>query len=215
MKAFGIAAVLVASVVIGAFLVTATTDEEFVLVKPKVAERVPAALNDTQKLRELERNILKVTHKDKIWEKTLISTLDDVVTVQLPQVALADASGKDNLACLIYGQVTLTFVAEGMATSGEKTTLKMTAPCEFELSRPEVQEVLLVPFAQIQREPARDGVITIGDFPGYQFEVKNLSGEWPVMWLLTEVSYHHANGETLSLKASPGASQEPLPTMIW
>ena len=216
MKRFGVVAVLLTSAALGALLVTTTAQEEFVLVVPKVVERVPAALNDSAKLRTLQEKILKVTHKDKIWEKTLITTLTDVVTVQLPQVALRDTQGRDNLACLIFDQVTLRFVADGQATSGEKAELELTAPCEFNIEQPEVLEVLVVPFEEIRARPAKNESFTLANYQGYVFKTHHVMGEWPVAWILREVSYQHQNGTTAQLMApqlTPGDA--PLPTMIW
>ncbi len=215
MKRLGIVAVLLTSVALGAILITTTAEEEFVLVVPKVVERVPAALNDSAKLRTLQERILKVTHRDKIWEKTIITTLSDVVTVQLPQVALSSPGG-DNLACLIYDEVTLRFVADGQATSGEKAELEMSAPCEFNIEQPEMMEVLIVPFEEIQNKVAQDATFTLDSHKGYTFRVQHLMGEWPAAWILTGVSYRHQNGATAHLVAPRlSAKDAPLPTMIW
>lgn len=90
--------------------------------------------------------------------------------------------------CEIYDQLTFTFEAEGMATSGERPSMKVTGPCEVS-AKTKLPIPIKIPVADIYKLKPFDTNISFQINPKVAFAFRNVSESWPEYWVLSKVEF--------------------------
>lgn len=94
--------------------------------------------------------------------------------------------------CDYFNSYTLTFEAEGMASSGERPTMVVTAPCELS-AKTNMPVPVVIPVEDIFKLAPDDTDISFEVNPKASFSFRNVSDMWPEYWVLSKVQFSNSN----------------------
>jgi len=94
--------------------------------------------------------------------------------------------------CDYFTSYTLTFEAEGMASSGERPTMVVTSPCELS-AKTNMPVPVVIPVEDIFKLTPDDTDISFEVNPKASFSFRNVSEMWPEYWVLSKVQFSHSN----------------------
>lgn len=94
--------------------------------------------------------------------------------------------------CDYFTSYTLTFEAEGMASSGERPTMVVTSPCELS-AKTNMPVPVVIPVEDIFKLAPDDTDISFEVNPKASFSFRNVSEMWPEYWVLSKVQFSHSN----------------------
>ncbi|MES2769081.1 MAG: hypothetical protein V4596_08040 [Bdellovibrionota bacterium] len=94
--------------------------------------------------------------------------------------------------CEYFDSYTLTFEAEGMASSGERPTMVITSPCELS-AKTNLPVPITIPVEDIYKLTPDDTDISFEVNPKASFSFRNVSEMWPGYWVLSKVQFSHSN----------------------
>lgn len=94
--------------------------------------------------------------------------------------------------CEYFNSYTLTFEAEGMASSGERPTMVVTTPCEVS-AKTNLPVPVVVPVEDIFKLKPTDTDVSFEVNPKAAFSFRNVSDMWPEYWVLSKVQFSHTD----------------------
>ncbi len=126
-------------------------------------------------------------------------------------------NGDPQYFCDYFGKITLVFEAEGMASSGDRPQLVVSAGCtsalDFKKSDP-----VKIPVDLIKKLKATSVDWTYDQQPGVSYSFRNLDGIWPNYWVLSEVKLKHSSDASKDLSLDRYTIYKGMPTpptMSW
>lgn len=100
---------------------------------------------------------------------------------------------RENLhLCEYFDSYTLTFEAEGIASSGERPTMVVSTPCEVSL-KTSIPVPIIVPVEDIFKLTPNDTDIRFEVNPKASFSFRNVPEMWPEYWVLSKVQFTKSN----------------------
>ena len=90
--------------------------------------------------------------------------------------------------CEYFDSYTLTFEAEGIATSGERPTMVVTSPCSVS-AKTSLPVPVIVPVEDIFKLKPNDTDVSFEVNPKASFSFRNVSDMWPEYWVLSRVHF--------------------------
>jgi hypothetical protein len=90
--------------------------------------------------------------------------------------------------CEYFNSYTLTFEAEGIATSGERPTMVVSSPCEVS-AKTNMPIPVVVPVTDIFKLKPNDTDVSFEVNPKASFSFRNISDMWPEYWVLSKVQF--------------------------
>jgi hypothetical protein len=119
--------------------------------------------------------------------------------------------------CEYFNSYTLTFEAEGMATSGERPTMVIHTPCELS-AKTNIPVPVVVPVEDIFKLKPDDTDVSFEASPKASFSFRNVDDMWPEHWVLSKVQFSHSDFSSreviIERREIYGVSKIP-PTMEW
>lgn len=94
--------------------------------------------------------------------------------------------------CEYFTSYTLTFEAEGIASSGERPTMVVSAPCELS-AKTNMPVPVVIPVEDIFKLKPNDSDMSFEVNPKASFSFRNVSDMWPGYWVLSKVQFSHSN----------------------
>lgn len=104
---------------------------------------------------------------------------------------LVKSENNNEHLCDYFNSYTLTFEAEGMASSGERPTMVVTAPCELS-AKTNMPIPVVIPVEDIFKLTPDDTDISFEVNPKASFSFRNVSEMWPEYWVLSRVQFSHS-----------------------
>jgi len=124
--------------------------------------------------------------------------------------------GKSALACDIYNRVSMTFLAEGMAMSGDRPSLTIDASCEVG-DNVNQMEPIWIPIAEIMAQKPGNMELQLNSPKPITLKFQNIESTWPTYWILSELKiYNRTDGRSISVDNTTiyKLSSAPL-SMTW
>lgn len=148
--------------------------------------RDPAAVRQVSDFSNLSGTDLTLAMKKRLLEGASVVRMQSSLGVELGHFAMAKLTGEKTLACQEFEKVTLRFVADGVAVSGERPEMEVEGACEFSTDMTKINPIL-IPFDKIMTEKPGDGEIQYRDSKPVTLRFHGVSEQWPTRWLLTSV----------------------------
>ncbi|GEM_PF-1170471 len=155
--------------------------------------RVPAAIRRDLDFSGLQGQALINASRKRLLTAARVILQDDQQGIELGHFVMSDSSGHRQLACDLYDQVQITFVAEGVASSGEKTEMTIEAPC---VAGQDITQIapIWIPVARILGRPPGDTQLTF-DGGTTNFKFSNVLDAWPTQWALESIRLYNSGSE--------------------
>lgn len=150
--------------------------------------RSPASIEQQHLFGFLDRgDSLQVTlHKD------IVTSLEIAKNEKNFQINVRNFLVKNDLEnmhlCEYFNSYTLTFEAEGIATSGERPTMLVSSPCEVS-AKTNMPIPIIVPVTDIFKLKPNDTDVSFEVNPNASFSFRNISDMWPEYWVLSKVQF--------------------------
>ncbi len=93
--------------------------------------------------------------------------------------------------CEYYDSYTLTFEAEGIASSGQRPTMIVTSPCRVS-AKTKLPIPVIVPVEDIFKLRPTDTDISFEINPSATFSFRNVMDVWPSHWVLSKIKFEHS-----------------------
>lgn len=93
--------------------------------------------------------------------------------------------------CEYFSSYTLTFEAEGIASSGARPTMLVTTPCQLS-AKTRLPVPVIVPVEDIFKLSPSDTDISFEVNPTAAFSFRNVSDTWPSHWVLSKIKFEHS-----------------------
>ena len=173
-------------VLLGATLLTWIISHFFVNIN-----RTPAAIEERGLFNFFDKGdaLQTALHKD------IVSSIEIAKNEKNFQINVRNflVKNQDNLRlCEYFNSYTLTFEAEGIASSGERPTMTITTPCEVS-AKTNLPVPVVVPVDDIFKLKPNDADISFEVSPKASFSFRNVSDMWPGHWVLSKVQFSHSN----------------------
>jgi hypothetical protein len=151
--------------------------------------RVPAAIHKELDFSRLDGAALLNASQKRLLTAAKVIMDHDGVGLEFGQFVIRTADGQRQLACDYYDRVTVKLVADGMAASGEKPEMIISAPCftAADLTR---TEPIRIPTRRIEAENPVDMDLNYPDVVGTSFQFRNMTSRWPKRWAVTGVKLY-------------------------
>lgn len=155
----------------------------------ETAQRYPAAIENQSFFDFIKpEDSLNVALEKEIMDSIKIQKIEKQFQIDVRNFFVK--SSNQHL-CEIYNEFTLTFEAEGIATSGERPSMTITSPCEVS-SRTNLPIPVRIPVADIFKLKPTDTNISFQINPRVNFSFKNVSDVWPEYWVLSNVQFQNS-----------------------
>ncbi len=162
--------------------------------------RDPAAINKTFDFSHLRGSDLEFAVKQRLLAGVELQKENGDQGISFGHFVFVDASGQKKFACQEFNKINLTFVADGMATSGEAAEMVVQGNCEFSSDATRINP-LWIPVAKILNEKVADGEYNYQQTSNVSVKFDNVSDEWPKTWLLKSIELKKENSaETMSIQ---------------
>jgi hypothetical protein len=181
------------------------------------ADRSPAAIEDKGLFSFFNRgDSLEIAlHKD-IISGIQIAKNEKSFQINVRNFLVKNAENETHL-CEYFDSYTLTFEAEGIATSGERPTMVIKSPCELS-AKTKLPVPVVVPVEDIFKLKPNDTDVSFEVNPKATFSFRNVSDMWPGYWVLSKVQFTNSdfsNREiTIDRKEIYNLSKTPV-IMAW
>ena len=172
-----------------------------------IADRLPASIRRGANVAELEGSALRLASQRHLLEDMQLVSEKDRVGVRLGYFLTKNEEGNAAYACEVFKQITLSFVGEGVADSGDKPVMDVSAPCR-ETADSTMMEPIWIPLHELRgRSPSNADIVgpaADGGQNGTQTRVKfsNVGTEWPSQWALQSVRLSRNEAEVPAMKAT-------------
>ena len=153
------------------------------------ATRVPAAIRKELDFSRLNGSELLMASQKRLLTAARVVVDKDTTGIEFGQFIIRSEAGERQLACDFYDRVRVRFEADGMASSGEKPMMEVTAPCATsnDLAR---TEPIRIPAGEIVTGRAVDSEATFASASRTSFKFSHMNDQWPRRWALTEVTLY-------------------------
>lgn len=106
--------------------------------------------------------------------------------ISLGHFFMRGTDGEAHKVCDIYNQIDLQFDAEGMAVSGSRPLLNVSAACETSDDWARIRPIW-IPVHRFAKEKPGDTEMTLNGQQTITLSLKNIDMSWPQHWVLTQV----------------------------
>lgn len=158
-------------------------------VVPYMDQRAPAAVRESGKFEEVLDKPMRVFKRELVAASIDVRASDGQHGFSMGQFAVK-SSGEDNLVCLEYPYMKLTFSGEGAALGGKKMQIVVSAPCNVDAKNKERISTIPLPFSELSRRPAQNQEFRLMDATSpADVRIENVFGDWPRLWQLENVEF--------------------------
>ncbi len=162
--------------------------------------RVPAAIRRDLDFSGLQGQELINASRKRLLTAARVILQDDQQGIELGHFVMSDAEGRSQLACDLYDQIQMTFVAEGVASSGEKTEMMIEGPCVADLDITQIAPIW-IPVNRILAQNPGDAKLTF-DGGATNFKFANVLDAWPTKWALESIRLYNSGRENQEVTIS-------------
>ena len=155
--------------------------------------RVPAAIRRDLDFSGLQGQELINASRKRLLTAARVILQDDQQGIELGHFVMSDADGRIQLACDLYDQIQMTFVAEGVASSGEKTEMTIQGPCVADQDITQIAPIW-IPVNRILAQNPSDAKLTF-DGGTTNFTFANVLDAWPTQWALESIRLYNSGHE--------------------
>lgn len=169
------------------------TNKDFQWIVPYMDDRFPAAIRESQNLEDVVEKPMRVFKREVVASSILIRTHEGLKTFSMGQFPVKTQSAQgENLICLEYPYMLLTFSGEGAAINGRKPQVMVSAPCKVDSKNKDYMTNVPLPFGELERRPAENQEYKMDDTDSpVDVRVQNVvGGSWPKSWQLEAVEFH-------------------------
>lgn len=180
--------------VVGYSIIHYTSSDAYII------SRDPAAIGRIYDFSNLKGEELRTAVKQRLLAGFGVEKRDDERGISVGHFVFIDSNGVKKFACQEYNKISMTFVADGVATAGEQPTMQVEGACEFS---GEVSKInpLWIPVNKILNEKPLDGEVQFNQTNPITMRFNGLPGEWPKTWILKSVDLKKDNSsETMSVE---------------
>lgn len=182
--------------IVGLAIIHYTTTDSFQI------SRDPAAIGKIYDFSKLQGEDLRLAVKQRLLAGFQVEKREGEQGISVGHFVFIDSRGDKKFACQEYNIVTITFVADGMAISGEQPTMQIEGACEFSGQVSKVNP-LWIPVAKILAEKPADGELQFNENSPVTLRFNGLASEWPQTWILRSVELKKENSaDSMSVEAS-------------
>jgi hypothetical protein len=169
------------------------TNKDVQWIVPYQDERQPAAVHHDAGVSDVVGKPMRVFKREIVASSILIRAKDDRFSFSMGQFPVKTKTAQgENLICLEYPYMLLTFTGEGATIGGRKTQLTVMAPCKVNAKNQDFITSIPLPFGEMERHPAENAEFEISDSDNTsQIKIENvIGGNWPKQWQLESVEFH-------------------------
>lgn len=182
-------ALFTGAIALGTAAIFQPEKNDFVLLKPHLNHRIPAALKRQLDLTSFAKNPVRVLKREQFFSHVDVVSTADQTVFNMPQFAADQKDGTYNLACLVYDRIELTFHADGVVHSTGTPELRVESPCGFFENNISKMNSIVIPTAELKaRDPSTD-THEFAHLPGKVYRTNHIYGSWPKSWVLKEVRF--------------------------
>ena len=195
-------AVLVATAAIGGFYGASRSWDGTVIVHAMSFEdrRSPAAIQRVFDFSHLDGDKLRLASQKRLVTDARTILGQDEVGIELGHFVTKGDNGARLFACEYFDRLTLSFEAEGLASNGDKATMKIDAPCRM---GPDLNRIaaIWVPTRRIVEEKPVDMDLAYKENDSVRFRFDNMPSQWPRSWIMTSIRIYNdaETGRELSI----------------
>jgi hypothetical protein len=162
----------------------------------EVGSRGPAAIEQKDLFSFFKnQDSMKIALEQRILESIKIAKSQKSFQIDVRNFAVKSSTENLHL-CEYFDSYTLTFEAEGIASSGERPSMSITAPCEIS-AKTKMPVPLMIPVEDIFKLAPNDTDVSFQINPKTNFSFRNVSDSWPEYWVLSKVEF---NNKSLSVR---------------
>jgi hypothetical protein len=156
-----------------------------------IQTRSPAAVENQNLFNMFDKGdaLQTALHKD-IVTSIQVAKAEKNFHINVRNFLVKNENSNEHL-CDYFNSYTLTFEAEGMASSGERPTMVVTAPCELS-AKTNMPIPVVIPVEDIFKLTPDDTDISFEVNPKASFSFRNVSEMWPEYWVLSRVQFSHS-----------------------
>lgn len=162
------------------------------------------------------QNALGVALEKRVVESINVAKNERLYQINIRNFVLKDTAESLHL-CEYFNTYTLTFEAEGIASSGERPTMTVSSPCELS-AKTNLPIPIMIPVDDIHKLAPNDTDISFQINPKANFSFRNISDNWPEYWVLAKVEFNSKDFSSRDLIIKKrdlyNISQKPI-TMNW
>jgi hypothetical protein len=150
------------------------------------SQRLPAAIPKIPDISELTGSALETAAKRRLLSGAKSIVEGDSFGVSLGHFITKGLDGRAAFACDVYDRVTLTFLADGIAVSGERPSLTVEANCDVASDVTRLATIW-VPVGEIKNGKPVDSEIRVNEPSEVAVKLSNMVSEWPSTWVLSNI----------------------------
>lgn len=165
------------------------SNKDYEWVIPQASHRSPAAVRDSDSVKQILEKPLRVYKQDMVLGSIDILDKNGKKYFNMGQFAVQGQT-QANIVCLEYPFLRLKFLGEGQTVNGRKPSAVVDTLCAVhEKNHEEIKEVPL-PFGDLQKIPAQDQKLDYSqaDLP-VNVQFGDMYGHWPEFWQLESIEF--------------------------
>lgn len=152
------------------------------------SSRVPAAIRKELDFSRMNGAELMMASQKRLLTAARVVMDQNAVGIEFGQFIIRSDEGQRQLACDFYDRVRVRLVADGIASSGEKPHMEVTAPCATsnDLAR---TEPVWIPTEEVSALHG-DSEGTFETVNQTNYKLSNMPEQWPKKWAVAEVTLY-------------------------
>ena len=194
------------------------TNRDYKWIVPFFNERAPAAVRESKDFEQFVERPMRVFKRELVASSVMIQTHEGQHSLSMGQFPVTTAK-KENLICLEYPYMRVTFSAEVAALGGRKTQVIVAAPCKVNQKNPEMISNIPLPFGDLSRRPAQNQEFRLLDpVTPVDVRIENVFGDWPTLWHLENIEFfrdaNHESAERITISSDDLRAQLGEPVSV-
>lgn len=156
-------------------------------------DRQPAAVARSFDLSHLQGEALRDAAHRRLLSEANAFKGEKGIGVRLGHFIARGPDGTKKLACQIYEKVEMTFVADGVAESGEAPLMIVEGPCAVDKKDINHISAIWVPIERVLNEKPGDMELSFYDENDVTLKFDHIGLQWPKNWSLQSVRLYSAS----------------------
>jgi hypothetical protein len=153
-------------------------------------DREPAAIEQQSLFNMFQgHDSYKIALEQEILQSIKIAKEENIFQIDIRNFMVKNSQENLHL-CEYFDSYTLTFEAEGIASSGERPSMTISSPCEIS-ARTNLPVPVIVPLEDILKLAPTDTDVSFQINPHTNFSFRNVSDSWPEYWVLSKVEFNN------------------------
>lgn len=165
-----------------------------------VSERNPAAIRKSYDYTTLQEEDIQKNIKDQLLQEAQLKKGPAGYSIAFGQFQFQMANGYTANTCEQYKKVILTFVGDGMATSGEVPQMQVEGDCISDPQSEQKTTQIEISVESLAKSKPNDGDYSFTS--NTRLNLSNMGEAWPTAWSLQSIQFVDPTGVYADIKIS-------------